>query len=182
MRDHDRYSIRTVIWHASGEWLANDYPVIYNKEGAQGFASGVTYARRYGLSLVLGLAAEDDDDGNTADGNTIVQPPRPQQQPQTRVATRRPKPPADNVMVDPNTGEVDEKPAKQLDEDYLHHDGMLMAAAQGRGGLPATQKLREAWMAMHPDMQRRLQPNLAAYKSIAAQVDIGYQQANRESV
>lgn len=64
----DQPIIRTIIWHASGEWIASDYPIHPSKEGAQGFASGVTYARRYGLSLALGLAPEDDDDGNMADG------------------------------------------------------------------------------------------------------------------
>lgn len=62
--------MRTIIWHSSGEWLASDYPIYPTKEGAQGFASGVTYARRYGLSLALCLAPEDDDDGNAAEGNS----------------------------------------------------------------------------------------------------------------
>lgn len=65
--------IRTIIWHASGEWRGSDYPVFATKEGPQGFASGVTYARRYGLCLALSLAPEDDDDGNAAEGN-VAQP------------------------------------------------------------------------------------------------------------
>jgi hypothetical protein len=56
------YFVRTYLRHSSGEWMFSDYPVIADRGGPQGFASGVTYARRYGLSLALGIAAEDDDD------------------------------------------------------------------------------------------------------------------------
>jgi hypothetical protein len=60
--------VRTVIFHKSGQWTAVDYPIFYDaSKGAQGFASGVTYARRYGLTLALGIAPEDDDDANVAD-------------------------------------------------------------------------------------------------------------------
>jgi hypothetical protein len=87
--------IRTIIWHSSGEWIASDYPIHQSKDGAQGFAAGVTYARRYGLSLALGLAPEDDDDANEGAKITDARP-------------RRPAPPAPNPMTphDPETGEI----------------------------------------------------------------------------
>jgi hypothetical protein len=167
------YWVRTVLWHASGEWISGDYPVIFAKDSAQGFAGGVTYAKRNGLSLLLGLAAEDDDDGNVSDGNVATIAPT------VPARSRRPKPPAENVMVphDPVTGEVDEKPPRQLDEEYLRLDAMLMAAAQGRGGLPAKEKLRAAWVGMTPQMQHKLLPNLPGYKSVAEQVDMGFENA-----
>lgn len=80
--------MRTIIAHRSGQWMGADYPIFWNEgRGMQGFASGVTYARRYGLMLALGIAAEDDDDANVADGNPAkVQDrkpaPRPQNTPQ----------------------------------------------------------------------------------------------------
>jgi len=109
-------------------------------------------------------------------------------QPAPARAQRRPKPPAENVMVggradgtmgayDPQTGEVLERPAKQLDEEYLQHDARLMAAAQGRGGLPATQRLREEWSKTPPVIQHKLLPNLAGYKAVAQSVDLGFEQA-----
>jgi hypothetical protein len=64
--------MRTIITHKSGQWMGCDYPVIAEKRGGQGFASGTTFARRYGLTLALGIAAEDDDDGNLADGNSAA--------------------------------------------------------------------------------------------------------------
>jgi hypothetical protein len=90
--------IRTIIWHTSGEWIASDYPIHQSKDGAQGFAAGVTYARRYGLSLALGLAPEDDDDAN--EGGAKITDAR---------SSRRPAPPAPNPMDpphDPETGEI----------------------------------------------------------------------------
>jgi len=65
----DTWMMRTVIAHRSGQWFGCDYPVFADRAGAQGFASGVTYSRRYGLMLALGLVGEDDDDANVADGN-----------------------------------------------------------------------------------------------------------------
>lgn len=95
--------MRTIIWHASGEWIASDYPIHPTKEGAQGFASGVTYARRYGLSLALGLAPEDDDDANVADGNLAEGKDRmPIRRPQARpLPDHKIEPP-----VNPETGEI----------------------------------------------------------------------------
>jgi hypothetical protein len=63
-----QYIIRTVIFHKSGQWNVIDYPIFYDaRKGFQGFNSGVTTARRYSISLLLGLAPEDDDDANVAD-------------------------------------------------------------------------------------------------------------------
>ncbi len=68
-----QWVMRTVIAHKTGEWFGCDYPIFWEQDrGMQGFASGVTYARRYGLMLALGIAAEDDDDANVADGNAAT--------------------------------------------------------------------------------------------------------------
>lgn len=68
-----QWVMRTVIGHQSGEWFGCDYPIFWDQDrGMQGFASGVTYARRYGLMLALGIVGEDDDDANVADGNVAA--------------------------------------------------------------------------------------------------------------
>jgi hypothetical protein len=61
--------VRTIIWHVSGQWISSDYPIFAEAMTQQKFQSGVTYAKRQGLSLALGLAPEDDDDANVADSN-----------------------------------------------------------------------------------------------------------------
>lgn len=73
-----RHVMRTIIAHRTGQWFGCDYPIFWDESrGMQGFASGVTYARRYGLCLALGIAPEDDDDANVADGNAAAISQRP---------------------------------------------------------------------------------------------------------
>ena len=69
-----------------------DYLIRPAKDDPQGNGSAITYARRYQLCSLMGIAAEDDDDGNHASGKTAqtatVQPPRPQTaQTQTKTTT-----------------------------------------------------------------------------------------------
>jgi UTP-glucose-1-phosphate uridylyltransferase len=56
--------------HKSGQWISGDYPVLVAKMDAQGLGSAITYARRYALQAMLGVAAEDDD-GEAAMGRTV---------------------------------------------------------------------------------------------------------------
>jgi hypothetical protein len=58
--------ISTLI-HSSGEWICGEYPVNPVKADPQGYGSAMTYARRYALMALVGLAAEDDD-GEAASG------------------------------------------------------------------------------------------------------------------
>lgn len=62
-------SVRTVLYHSSGEFLANETPLFVGSSDnqSQGYASGLTYARRYGVTTLLCLAADDDDDANGTD-------------------------------------------------------------------------------------------------------------------
>ena len=63
--DTGRY-VKTVLIHgASGETLECRVPLIVGKNDMQGYGSAVTYARRYGLMSMAGIAPEDDD-GNAA--------------------------------------------------------------------------------------------------------------------
>jgi hypothetical protein len=58
-------SITTLLMHTSGEWLQSDpFTLRATKNDAQGTGSAVTYARRYSLSSILGVAWDDDDDAN----------------------------------------------------------------------------------------------------------------------
>jgi hypothetical protein len=58
-------AVETRLLHLSGEWLASVVVVPVEKPTAQGAGSAISYGRRYGLSAMLGLTAEDDD-GNGA--------------------------------------------------------------------------------------------------------------------
>jgi len=57
--------LNTRIVHKSGQWLESDYPV-GGLGKPQEMGSAMTYARRYSLFGLVGVAGEDDDDGNAA--------------------------------------------------------------------------------------------------------------------
>lgn len=58
--------ITTQLTHESGQWIAGSLALPVSKDDAQGVGSAITYARRYSLSCMTGVVAEDDDDGNQA--------------------------------------------------------------------------------------------------------------------
>ena len=55
-------NLTTVLAHASGEWIASDWPVCALSETARPHRMGaaLTYARRYALFTLVGIAGEDD--------------------------------------------------------------------------------------------------------------------------
>jgi ERF superfamily len=55
-------NLTTVLAHASGEWIASDWPVCAIAEMAspQRMGAALTYARRYALFTLVGIAGEDD--------------------------------------------------------------------------------------------------------------------------
>lgn len=61
-----------VTWliHESGAYLTGRI-ALPPFEDIQGLGSAITYLRRYALQAMLGIAAEEDDDGNRASGNTV---------------------------------------------------------------------------------------------------------------
>ena len=51
----------TTLAHASGEWMKSYCPILSKDASPQGQGSGITYARRYALAAMVGLAQIDDD-------------------------------------------------------------------------------------------------------------------------
>jgi hypothetical protein len=69
----ERFVLRYTLAHVpSGEFQTGDYPL--NLSEPQKMGSAITYARRYALLAVTGIAAEDeDDDGDAASGRQYAQ-------------------------------------------------------------------------------------------------------------
>jgi ERF superfamily len=55
-------NLTTVLAHSSGEWIASDWPVcpIADTATPQRMGAALTYARRYALFTLVGIAGEDD--------------------------------------------------------------------------------------------------------------------------
>lgn len=67
--DGQKATVSTLLIHASGQWLESDPLSLTASDSLpQSIGSAITYARRYSLSAVLGMASEADDDANTAQG------------------------------------------------------------------------------------------------------------------
>jgi hypothetical protein len=71
--DEGTYILDTRLMHGSGQWIACQTPLLFDGGGNQQFGSALTFMRRYSLTSLLGIAAEEDDDANAADGNVINQ-------------------------------------------------------------------------------------------------------------
>ena len=55
-------NLRTMLAHASGEWIASDWPVcpIADMASPRRMGAALTYARRYALFTLVGIAGDDD--------------------------------------------------------------------------------------------------------------------------
>ena len=142
------YYIQTVLMHTSGQWISSRVKMPITEEGAQAAGSAITYAKRYAFCAILGIVADDDEDGNLSQGNTAQkqsrqnapakQPAKQQTAPKQQAPTKR--------MFDlklcerddffPKIHEYEEKARKegkpfsvrsflesvyQIDESALHH-------------------------------------------------------------
>jgi ERF superfamily len=113
-RDSGLIHLTTTLVHSSGEWVSSDWPVCSVSETAAPHRLGaaLTYARRYALFTLVGIAGEDDldapdllpTDGAAASRDvplgpdkemaaTLVAAVRPPQTPERRARSERSRPP-----------------------------------------------------------------------------------------
>jgi len=103
----DLMVLRTTLMHESGESISSELPLPIRQEGGRGNAmqalgSALTYARRYGLLGIYGLAG-DDDDGEAAPAPAPAKKAAPApaaakpqpKAPTPKAATPKPSPAAD---------------------------------------------------------------------------------------
>jgi hypothetical protein len=90
--DGDILIVDSRLSHASGQWVESEFPACKFPAKPQEIGSALTYARRYALFALVGIAGEDDD-GNAA--NNAETPARPR-----REAPERPR------LLDPGESQI----------------------------------------------------------------------------
>lgn len=73
-----RTCLVTRLLHTSGQWIESVCPLPETPD-MQKMGSAITYARRYSLSAICGIAADEDDDANDAVASSngkVAQPPQ----------------------------------------------------------------------------------------------------------
>jgi hypothetical protein len=86
---HAAVTLTTTIQHESGESWGLTMPIYPAKPDMQALGAAITYARRYGWAAILGIAAEEDDDHESASDRAAAGP-----QPQFKAPPNRSDEPA----------------------------------------------------------------------------------------
>src|SRR2546430_4883341 len=92
-QDSGQIRLTTLLAHASGEWLSSDWPVCPVSEMAAPHRMGaaLTYARRYALFALVGIAGEDDLDAPEIFGESAPVADMPEDaDPSTAASRKRP--------------------------------------------------------------------------------------------
>lgn len=89
----------TSLLHVSGQVITGTATVHADKDTPQGFGSAITYARRYGIATLLGIADCEDDDGNGAEvaSKKVVSKPAPTPKPAPEASPVKPKEVSDKL-------------------------------------------------------------------------------------
>ena len=78
-------ALTTRLIHASGEWIEDTLimpiPVVGKSNDAQAYGAALTYARRYALTAMLGIVADEDMDSVPPQQKKAPAPPKPATKP-----------------------------------------------------------------------------------------------------
>lgn len=96
----EKFLLRTRLVHSSGEFVEATYPLPMMADKPQVMGSAISYAKRYTMAAICGIASEEDDDAEGAEGrggkgdarDTEKKPPA-----RTATAIKGPPKPADTT-------------------------------------------------------------------------------------
>jgi hypothetical protein len=99
--DGQYYGLKTSLVHSSGEFVDTWYPLPDPSTSSikpQSFGSALTYGRRYSLSSLVGIASDEDDDGQSAEPSNQQKPPEEKPKAvQKQVEMKRNHPPVEDI-------------------------------------------------------------------------------------
>jgi ERF superfamily protein len=64
--DAGRVALTSMLMHASGQYISSTFSMRLMQDTPHGAGSALTYLRRYALAALVGVVADEDDDGNAA--------------------------------------------------------------------------------------------------------------------
>lgn len=117
-------SLTTVLMHTSGEWISSDAQTVPRAFDPQAVGSAITYLRRYSLAAMLGVVADEDDDGNA--GSRPAQSGKPAQV--QNIQDR--KPAASKPAAKPEAKQADDPEYQKYAATLWKHLGDLSVAGQ----------------------------------------------------
>ena len=85
---NDKLVLVTMLAHVSGQWIKSYFPLLPKDFTSQAIGSAMTYAKRYSLSAMLGIVADEEDD----DGEATMDR-KPECKPALQTAKAPPPPP-----------------------------------------------------------------------------------------
>ena len=125
----------TTLHHSSGQWIASEYPLPQAAK-PQELGSALTYARRYSLSAIACIAADEDDDAEGArTSGQVASAPKP------KVVNPQPV----DAPVDPETGEC--SPHKVKADDAMKWGALFVAAVN----IAKSEQEVEQWLSENKD-------------------------------
>jgi ERF superfamily len=155
--------LTTILAHSSGEWVSSEWPVcqISDIASAQRMGAALTYARRYALFTLVGIAGEDDLDAPDlgADPTPSTQLPGPIRQSNGQTAAARRMPDGDRKRPETSARSVlGEQLSASLRESLIEQLAAINsadeAAAWAYRSLPAKNTLTAADAKMVEDRFR----------------------------
>jgi hypothetical protein len=160
-------NLTTTLAHASGEWIASDWPVCPIAETAnpQRMGAALTYARRYALFTLVGIAGEDDLDAPDLCDGPLLSVPAVDRSFEPRDAQSHMPPPGNGYARGRRKGEIpvtlDPEQSAALREKLLVEVGNItstdLAAGWARVTLAAKNSLTAADAKLVEDaFERRL--------------------------
>lgn len=158
----------TTLRHATGQWIASEYPLPVNAK-PQELGSALTYARRYSLSAIACIAADEDDDAEGArQGDQVSSAPKPRSPVRPQVV----EPP-----VDPETGEcsphvISANGAANWGGLFIAAIGTATSEEDARNWIIENRekldKLKEAAPKVHEHVESAINKKLASFNKEAA--------------
>jgi hypothetical protein len=159
--------LTTVLAHSSGEWISSDWPVcqISDIASAQRVGAALTYARRYALFTLVGIAGEDDLDAPDigADPSPSAELPGRNRKSNGQTAAGRPRAGGNRKRPEPSAAKsiLGEQLSASLRESLIEQltriNSADEAALWAHRNLPAKNKLTVAdakLVALHSDFDR----------------------------